>query len=497
MEINGNMAIKSSAEPGLSSQFVRDCLHANEAGDGALYAAINRNRFVYVAQRDRWFSWGGHSWDIDYLSESYTAVEAVAEAYIEEARVVSRDSDEATKKGDKDRGKFLDRLYQDLLKRVTQLRSDKRRRNCLTMASRASDPVAIVGHELDINPWALVCSNGVVDLRTGEIRAGRPDDWLHKKTPMAWLGLHEPCPQWELALAQIFDGHQPLIDYLQRALGYSMIGTNLEHVLFIWFGEGRNGKGLIQDVLCHVLGDYAGPIQAEMLLDNGPRSTSGPSPDVMSLKNLRLAFASETPEGRRFNASKVKWFTGNDILVGRSPNDKYETRWRPTHQLFLLTNHLPHVNADDRAFWDRAQAVEFTQRFVYDPQKPGERPRDKNLYQKLQAEAPGILAWLVRGCLAWIDQGLTPPPIVLETTESYRVGEDIMAVFITERCDLGNPFSESSSTLCQAYQEWYGDNISKKSVPSSISIGKRLAAKFQDNYKSGGYTIYRGVHLLP
>jgi len=276
-----------------------------------------------------------------------------------------------------------------------------------------------------------------------------------------------------------------------------MIGLNLEHALFIWFGGGRNGKGLIQEVVCELLGDLAGPIQAEMLLDNGPRSTSGPSPDIMSLKGLRLAFASETPEGRRFNAAKVKWFTGNDVLVARSPNDKYETRWRPTHQLFLLTNHLPHVSADDTAFWDRTQAVEFTQRFTYTPSGPNQRPRDKHLYEKLMAGGPGILAWLVRGCLAWHERGLDPPPIVLETTEKYRTGEDIMAKFIEERCELGDLFSASSSELSSAYQDWYASNVSKKSLPSSISIGRKLTMKFPDNYKSGGYTIYRGVHLLP
>lgn len=494
-----NTAKNSLFEPpghGLPSQFVRDCLNANEAGDGELYARLNRSRFIWVAQRDRWYKWAGHSWDIDYLRESYTAAEAVAEAYIEEARVVSRESDAAVKVGDKDRSKFLDRLYSDLLKRVTSLRGQKRRRSCLEFAATAQDPLAIVGNELDTNPWMLVCGNGVLDMRTGEIRPGRQDDWLSKSTATLWPGLDAACPEWDSALLEIFDGHQDLVDYIQRACGYAMIGANLEHSFFIWFGEGRNGKSLIQDVLCFVLGDYSGPIQSEMLLDNGPRSTAGPSPDVMSLKGLRLAFATETPEGRRFNASKVKWFTGNDILVGRSPNDKYETRFRPTHQLFLLTNHLPHVSADDRAFWARAQAVEFTQRFCDNPMAANERLRDKNLYQKLQQLAPGILAWLVRGCLAWHERGLDPPPIVVSTTEKYRTGEDIMAVFIAERCELGDTLSESSSDLCQAYQQWYADNISKKSVPSSISIGKKLTLKFPDNYKSGGYTMYRGVRLV-
>jgi putative DNA primase/helicase len=477
------------------SGFVRDCLLANELGDGELYSALNRGRFIFVASRDRWFRWAGHHWDIDYLHESLMAVEEVARVYIDEAQKVSV---ELTKEENKDQSKSLARMHKNLIDRVKALRGDKRREHCLKFSRTCSQPLAIVGTELDCRPWLIACTNGVINLKTGDLRPGRQDDFIHLNCKTEYLGLNEPCPLWEKAVMDICNDSEDLYLYMQRLLGYSIVGLNLERVFSVWFGDTHNGKSTIAETMSMVLGDYSGPIQSEMLLDNGPRNPAGPTPDVMSLKGMRQAFASETPEGRRFNAAKVKWYTGNDMLRGRSPNDKYETVFKPTHTLFLLTNHLPHVSAEDRAFWSRCQAVEFTQFFCDNPSAPNQRKKDKDLLFKLQAEAPGILAWLVRGCLAWQERGLDPPPIVLETTAQYRVGEDIMAKFIEERCEVGDEavFSAKSSELSEAYQEWYASNISKKSIPSSITIGKKLSKIFLNNYKSGGHTVYRGIRLL-
>src|SRR4030042_2075494 len=73
------------------------------------------------------------------------------------------------------------------------------------------------------------------------------------------------------------------------------------------------------------------------------RSSAGPSPDIVDLKGLRMAFAAETEEGQRFSASRVKWLTGGDQLVGRNLNEKRQVRFDPTHTIFLLTNNKPSV----------------------------------------------------------------------------------------------------------------------------------------------------------
>jgi len=132
----------------------------------------------------------------------------------------------------------------------------------------------------------------------------------------------------------------------------------------------------------------------------------------MALKGKRIVWASETGEGRHLNIGKVKWLTGEDTITARAPFAKRQITFSPTHTLFLLTNHKPHITADDYAIWQRVHLVPFNLSFIDEPKTEYERKRDPDLSKKLKEEASGILAWLVRGCLSWRIEGLNPPRIV-------------------------------------------------------------------------------------
>ena len=330
----------------VDSNLIEECLNANELGDGILYSVLNEGKYVYNKSSREWLRWTGHHWELDVMESSLAAVEDVCRAYLREAVNIVQKIAKASEGGDQDAKQQIAQLEKTqkwIYKRVYSLRADTRRNSCLKFAH--SNPVkslSIKGDELDQNPWLLACKNGVIDLRTGELRPGRPEDYLLKAAPTEWKGINGPAPTWEQALFEIFDGDESIIKYLQRLFGYAITGLTREHVFPILYGKGRNGKGTIVEAICHVLGPLAGSIQSEMLLDQGRvRSSAGPSPDVMALRGLRLAFASETDEGRRFSTARVKWLVGGDTLVGRLPHDKHEIRFRPTHTLFLLQTICP------------------------------------------------------------------------------------------------------------------------------------------------------------
>ena len=149
-----------------------------------------------------------------------------------------------------------------------------------------------------------------------------------------------------------------------------------------------------------VLGRLVATLPAEVLLDQCKgRNAASASPDIMALHGARLAIASETDEGAKISSSRVKLLTGGDRLTGRGLHDRRMTEFLPTHALFLLTNHLPSVSAQDSAFWARAQVLRFPFSYVDNPSGPMDRKRDPHLFEKLSTEASGILAWIVRGCL--------------------------------------------------------------------------------------------------
>jgi putative DNA primase/helicase len=281
---------------------------------------------------------------------------------------------------------------------------------------------------------------------------------------------------------------------MRRMFGYALLGGNPENVFVVLEGQGRNGKSLVVETVSWILGDLAGPIASELLLDQGRmRSSTGPTPDIMSLRGLRLAFATETDEGCRISPSRVKWLTGGDTLLGRNPHDKYTTQFPPTHTLFLLTNHKPHAPADDFALWERLLRIPFELSFVSrEPQAQNERRQDRTLKSKFRAEASGILAWLVRGALEYQRQGLDPPPRVKEAVQEYRRDEDILADWIEERCLVGEQFQASATELYKDFHDWWEENVSKK-VPKQRAFGRWLAKKFTKD--KSGTVSYQGIGL--
>lgn len=499
--------------PELTHDLVGEYLYANELGDGLIFAALYRNRHAYVGQAGEWMFWSGHHWQMDDIGDAHFAqadVEGVAETYQRTSDHYHKLAREAEEEGDKEAAGRLKKKRDDLKSRVAKLRSKSGRFNCLHFAkTNRESPLAIRGDEIDRSPWSLPMANGVIDLKTGVLRPGRPDDYLMKASPVEWQGIDAPCPNWEKFMLEIMDGDADMVAFLRRAFGYGITGLVSEQKFIVLYGKGRNGKGIMTEILQEVMGGsdsfgaLAGPVQSEMLLDQGKnRNAAGPSPDIMSLRGMRLAFASETDEGQRFSAARVKWLSGADKLTGRYPHDKRNITFDPTHLLCLLTNNKPHAPATDFAFWERLLLVEFPISFVdRKPQSPNERPVDKGLRERLRGELPGIMAWLVRGCLEWQEneRGLDPPPKVRDAVAEYRKAEDFLGEFLEDCCELITDNPESVRTvateLYDTFTLWWKDNVSAKKDFSQKKFGKLMQERFTRDRKGGVYYYY-GIRVL-
>jgi putative DNA primase/helicase len=210
----------------------------------------------------------------------------------------------------------------------------------------------------------------------------------------------------------------------------------------------------------------------------------------MALREKRLVWASESEEGRKFNVGKLKWLTGGDTLTGRAPYGRKQITFKPTHKLFLLTNYKPQAPANDYALWARLHLIPFTLAFIDEPQKENERKADPNLLEKLKQEAPGILAWLVRGCMAWQQEGLKPPESVQAATRQYQQDEDIIGQFIIERCITGTGKQVKGGDLYEAYKTWCDE---RGLEANKSTFGKEIKKRF-DSYTKR-YVFYTGLDL--
>ena len=156
--------------------------------------------------------WSGHHWQMDNIGDAHFAqadVEGVAEVYMRTAdhyRLLARQAED---EGDKEAAGRLKKKCEALKARVNKLRSRAGRFNCLHFAKTNRDsPLAIGGDEIDCEPWLLPMANGVLDLKTGLLRPGRPEDYLMKASPVEWQGIDAPCPQWDKCLTEVMVGDE-------------------------------------------------------------------------------------------------------------------------------------------------------------------------------------------------------------------------------------------------------------------------------------------------
>ncbi len=349
--------------------------------------------------------------------------------------------------------------------------------------------------QLDNNPWLLNCVNGTLKLKTGKLREHRRTDYITKLCPTPFLP-DAPCPTWLRFLEGVFQRKARLIVFIQRLLGLCLTGDVSEHILPIFWGAGANGKTTLLNAVLKTLGDeYAMKARTELLLQS--RGERHPT-EIADLFGRRLVAASETPQGARLNESLVKDLTGGERLRGRRMRGDF-WEFPPTHKIILLTNHRPGVAGTDEGVWRRVRLVPFDVTF-WDPDKhpypaaEGLDPdlrQDKRLGEKLADEAPGILAWMVQGCLDWQRDGLTMPDEVRIATAEYRDAEDLLAQFIAERCVTGANNRCKLSTLYGAFKAWseaFGERpLGRKTFSQS------LVGKFQRTTSNG--TWYIGIAL--
>ena len=298
-------------------------LQENGSGDAKLYNRLHRGLIVYVKYWERVLVWNGHHWREDDWNEAHQAIENVCENYLKAADEKQREADSFSDE-EKDLRKKVQGIADKGYRRVDRLRSKTGQDDLLVMTRRTRQPLLIMPDFIDMQYYSLPCPNGVVDLRTGELRDGRPEDYLLNACLTEYapdmLELEDPCPETNAFLLRSMDGNQRLVDFIWRILGYGLIRDRREHVFIIFWGEhGRNGKDTLIKLVTHVLGmALSGDVQVEMFLQQQQaKSSSSPTPDVLTLRGMSIAWINEAEDGQKFALAKLKKLTGGGFITAR------------------------------------------------------------------------------------------------------------------------------------------------------------------------------------
>ena len=461
----------------------------NRVGDAKLYSRLHRGTVIYVKYWDRFLIWGGHHWIEDDFDMAAQRIEDVCELYL---RLAESKQAEAAEETDKNERTKIEGLASAVLRRVSQLRDTPGQDKLLQMLRRIRDPLVVLPKQIDQQHYVKACPNGVIDLRTGELRPGRPDEYILNAIVTEYdpelLRKDDPCPETNRFLLSSMDGDQELVDFIWRLLGYGLITERRDHIFTIMWGEhGRNGKDTLIKLVTHVLGQtLSGDVPVEMFLQmQQTRNSSAPSPDVLALRGMCVAWINEAEEGQRFALAKLKKLTGGGYITARGLQDKLQTTWLQTHLPIMTTNELPKAKADDAAFWSRAILIKWPLSFVERPEQPYERPADKDLTEKVGAEAKGVLARMVRGSMEYLRDGLKIPDKVREWTREQRASWDDVGLFLSEWCisesHQANPanytLKVNATDLHEAFCIWYARYRDRRYSISAKKFAEALNKK--------------------
>lgn len=296
--------------------------------------------------------------------------------------------------------------------------------------------------DFDHDLFLLNTVSGTIDLRTGRIREHRREDMITKITAVSY-DAEARCDRWERFLHEIFAGNADVIDFVSRAIGYSLTGDTREELMFIAYGRGANGKSTFLEIVKRTLGDYATTCDSDVLLARGRRESTN---DIARLNGARFVSCVEVNQGRALDESRVKAMTSSDTMTARFLYQEF-VEFKPALKLWLGTNYRPEIRGTDDGMWRRLRLIPFNAQFQ------GVN-RDITLAASLVGELPGILAWAVRGCLAWQDRRLDAPAEVDAATNTYRAESDLVGQFIAERCEVRPDAQTGAGALYASYRSW-------------------------------------------
>lgn len=418
----------------------------------------------YVPEWRKWIIWNGSRWQIDETDQVMEFAKDTARRIYEEAARLTNTEAQSSVATHARKSQQLERL-----RAMVKLAS-----SISTLVVRAED--------LDKDPMLLGVGNGVVDLRTGQLRPAALEDLMTMQCPVAF-DASATCPVFTEFLERVTNRDPELLAYLARITGYSLTGSTAEQCLFFLHGSGANGKTTFLNVVKDILGsDYCKqtPSESLMVKKQGRTATN----DLARLKGVRVTISNEVEEGSRMSESLIKQMTGSDAISARFLFAEFFD-YLPQFKIWIAGNHQPVIRGTDDGIWRRLHLLPFT---VTIP--PNER--DKELPTKLRAELPGILNWAIKGCLEWQKKGLQPPQKILDAVAEYKSEMDILGQWIEEECELGEGATIQSSLAFDNYRTWASRNGCQ--FLSGNAFGRRLKERFRKEHTRDG-TFYHGLQF--
>ena len=446
----------------------------DESGMGELFAECYQKDTRFCPEANAWFTYKGGRWIRDekslVVSERIKEFSRLLAIYCGEISDESRRNEFmkfVVKMGDR---RFRDRLMKD-----------------------AADVLPIHAYMFDSNPYLINCQNGTYDLEKMEFREHRYDDFLTMQTPFSYGLTNARCERWEKFIDEVTCNDKDKAEYLQKALGYSMIGNANEECMFILHGKTtRNGKSTMLSAIHHLLGSYSEVTPVAIICRSDRcKNAEAANPNLAKLKGKRFVTMAESNQYGKLDEEVIKQLTGGEEISAR---ELYQSAFLflPQFTLWLSCNDLPAVSDKSLFASDRVRVIEFNRHFSNEEQ-------DKNLKTEFQTQEAmaGIFTWLLEGYFKYKRFGLVMPPHMLKVIRQYEKDNDLVLQFLEEKCEkCDEEESTRAKSLYDSFKIWCKSN--GYYVPSAKRFNADMEAhpEWHDGkYVKGGYPTFRGIRL--
>lgn len=460
----------------------------SDMGNAERLAAMFGNQFRWVGSQKEWYAWSGRIWRMDQSRQIDRAAKRITEEILRQAK----DLAEADEDHDDSTPAALRKCQCSgclLRKWGTASRSDSKIK---AMISRfgGEEGIAVGVSDFDQNKKLVTVGNGVLNPETREMF-----DFDSRRMFTKQMGAdYDPAataPKFEAFLEQVLPDAS-VRDYVQRAMGYTLLGENDQRAIFMVHGPSGTGKSQFLNIMEGLFGGFGTTAAAATFRHTRNEATN----DLHALRGKRFVTTSETSETAVMDEELVKRITGRDNITSRDLYEKNET-WTPECAVWFATNFPPKLNSDDSAIWARFKPIMFNQQFS---REAGTEIPD--LGKKILAEeASGILNWILEGVRKYREQGLGEPDQMREAVEAQRLESDNVAQFLVSTVDEGRlvereDVSIPRTTLFELYERWCQQE-------RLLPLGQRRFTrriKALRNYgetKTSGVRGWSGVGLTP
>ena len=444
----------------------------DEAGMADLFSECYRNDTRYCTEAKSWYTYEGGRWqkDVGSLLVSAKIKEFVRLMALYCGEIADEEKRKdymgfISKMGDR---RFRDRLMKD-----------------------AADSMRIEATDFDRFPYLINCRNGTYDLEKMEFREHDWQDFLTMQTNFEYSLQEFRCQRWEDFIKEVTQNDYDKADYLQRALGYSILGTSKEECMFILHGKTtRNGKSTLLDAIQHLLGDYATVAPVELICKSDwQKNAEAPTSTLARLKGRRFVTMSESDTSGKLDEATIKQYTGGEEITARELYQASIT-FKPQFTMWLSCNDLPAVRDKSLFASDRVRVIEFNRHFT-------DSEQDKSLkdYFESPEAMKGIFTWLVAGYFKYIRFGLSMSDNMRMVVRQYEKDNDLVMQFLEEKCELAEGYIRAKS-LYDTYKIWCKSNgyyvCSVKKFNAEVTAHPEWYAK---KTLMKGVTVYRGLQL--